>query len=207
MFAKINLEKMNFICMLLVTWLMPIHAHGATVLDQSFTPTSSFVLVSPHGIWQSFTAGVSGRLDSIEVLAKKNDRGDRDLIIEIWDTSFTSLLGSSSLTAPQVQNASGDAVEGSAGWVGTFISLDFSADNIALQSSEQYFIRMDQGPGISNIVSWMGSTAGSYIGGESISGSQYDYGFRTNMSVVPLPTSIFLFISGFMLLVVRARKR
>ena len=176
-------------------------AHSAVVLDQSqtsvnigvpleFSPTSSDL---PLG--ESFTAGMSGTLDSITLYGNGAIQGgSNSLTIEILAGNGTggAVLGS-------VTDAVNQAPDDS-------FSLDVSAASVKVVSGSQYTFLVTGFSGAGDLPTRgvLGDNANPYAGGQIYTGPGYgsppswDLAFQTYVSTgVPEPASWAMLIVGF----------
>ncbi len=173
---------------LLLAFLAPDGARAGVVLDQNHdnVPAPDSFTTGPVDRAQSYTASVTGTLDSVELLINKTGN-DRSLIVEIRATLAGPPLGTVNLppaSIPPISNG--------------FLNVDFSSFGIPQVAGTTYFIIMDSGPGSFFSVNLLGTFVGDYypagVGYQTATtalpwnAGVADYGFRTYVSTPTVPS-------------------
>jgi hypothetical protein len=198
--------------MLLGVALLSGVAQGATVVpDQDTgaagTSNTSYAVLRIHTMVQTFTVGVSGKLDSVDVRVIREQYAHEDLVLSIWTAGSDGLR----------QDLLGTVSKSPDDFIGIPLSLNFqefdlSALNIAVSEGDTLAIALDSAA-VQSFVSpqeryfWnrtVDSTA--YDGGNAYGCSKenpqsclefdWDFNLRTHVQVVPLPASALLFGSA-----------
>jgi hypothetical protein len=171
------------------------------MLDQSYDPGSTLVggVVHSNASWsQSFTAGMAGTLDRVEVRVFRNGTPSDDLTLEIrtllsgWPTS--TVLTSASVGPGSIPDGAAAAA---------FVNFDFT--DIAINIGDEYAIVLTSGTPDTALYGWEGKRADEYPGGRATKSSfgnpwqaanVLDLGFKTYVDpsggVVPLPAACWL---------------
>ena len=197
-------------------------AYSATVLDQFFIPDDHNliagigVFVDPpwEGITltraQTFTVGVSGDLASVDVLVSES-LSNADLKIEIWDASslLSGATGSPLATgwllaeevppSPETFNTVGFGDAAPSVFAGQELAIVFHTDSIIGAWS----------------IGGESDDQATYLGGTGLYKSSdrdwtvesADFGFKTYVSIIPIPAAVWLFGSGLLGLIGLARRK
>ncbi len=182
------------------------NASAATLLDQSFIRESKgnlYMLLNEccKYVAQTFTAGITGKLDSVRVDIKASPSSESKLRISIWSTdngipknqmTSTTLNSDSSLPTNKI----------------------LFPTNINLQSGMIYALVADYtnapSPGVDQHRGyWTGEVGNQYLGGNMlayyddigawvIDNGTYDAYFETNVNPIPAPPAIWLLCSGIL---------
>ena len=175
-------------------------AHSAVVLDQSQTsfdigvPLEFSATSSDSPVGQSFTAGISGMLDSITLYGNGPIQGgSNSLTLEILVGNGTggAVLGS---VTDAVNQASDDS-----------FSLNLSAASVNVVSGSQYTFLLTGFSGAGDLPTRgvLGDDSNPYAGGQVYTGGYgstptWDLAFQTYVSTgVPEPASWAMLIAGF----------
>jgi len=191
---------------------------GATVLDQEFVPGVPGGS-SPAGVLtaQTFTAGITGTLDSVTAHIVNFGGSIEDLTLAVYSTAAgepSTSLGSVTLDSTAFPTNS--AALGS----GNFTAFDFLGLGIAMQAGFEYALVVTT-PETQNKYSWRSSTGqpNQYAGGQryvSTDGgvswtgdSSWDYAFQTfvNPASVPEPMTLALLLGAIGAAAVSRRRR
>lgn len=187
-------------------------AHGFSVIDQSHTSggdLGAFINECCEYAAQTFTAGVSGNLDSVRVSIGESVQAVGQLRISILPTQnglpIFNPLGS--ITLSSASAALTDVIA--------------FPNSIAITTGTMYAIAANYvnvpAPGAGQVQGvWSGSTNNQYTNGQYLTyyqngwiydGDGYDVHFQTYASPIPIPASIWLFGSGLLGLVGMARRK
>lgn len=191
---------------------------AAPVLDQANMYVQNqigmamFPSILPAG--QSFTAGMSGRLDRMDFISNGPiQNGSNTLAFEVHDGSGVSgsLLGTGTQTVSSVLDPN------AGNWL---ISIDTAGLGIGLLQGQQYTLDFTNvtGPGDLALRGLIGNTSGAYAGGRAYFGwgygdqPQWDLQFRTWVDAqapgaVPEPGSAAIVLTGLALLGWTTRRR
>lgn len=209
---------------------------GTITLDQSHSSTTDFGNVNYDAndaeycdLAQTFTVGLAGKLDHIELLLTRDASNASSLIVDVRTTSAgsptTANSGATVLASGTVATSavsSHDTRSPNPGWV----SVDLSSFNLTVAAGQLLSITLRTGAADENWY-WWGATSDTYSGGGAFyrltSGSgawsahpnNTDFGFKswvdvpTTAAVVPLPPAALLGFGllGGMGLVRRLRRR
>ena len=218
--------KRNFVCFVAAVATLTsavARLDAAPVLDQSFLPSGGArgVINSRPVDWaQTFTVGVGGVLDSVDVQIFRATATTADLLFDIRSTvagvpieSDVATLISVALPPARVPTTA------------TFVNVDVSSANIAVSPGDVLAIALRSTTVTPADYSWILQSSGTtYSGGTAffrvpdvnittwtISSANQDQGFRTfvnaGVAAVPEPTSLALAFTGaFGLLFVRRRR-
>ncbi len=224
-----NLKSIKLLATLFVL-AFSIRANASVILDQSNNPASTFgaFLEDVSSVYgdnayqtQTFTVGVDGILDHVDVLLGAADPTAGSFTFELFATTATGAPDYFSAPLATV-NASYDLTSSSY----AFSTLDFSSDNIAVSVGDTLAVVGVTGSGVATtglpIANWIGADGDPYSGGAYYAayigdpgtllanGTEgYDLNFRTyvDTSVVPIPAAAWLFGSGLLGLVGVARRK
>ncbi len=167
-----------------------VAAAQADTLDQSQTDTSGAALAiigpssanyGPQSVAQTFTAGLSGALDRVQLYVANNTSSNSDpLTVQITDTS-SGAPGSTVLATTTI--APGAVSSSPGGWV----EADFSAAPFVSAGSQYAIVAYASG---SDFYKWYYASSNDYPGGDPYydsasppttwtSAPSYDFAFRT----------------------------
>jgi hypothetical protein len=141
-------------------------ASATVVLDQAsipetgHTPFSGSVgfSVGPNGLGQTFTVGVSGKLDHVAVDVENWSAGPAsDLRFDLLDSSFGSILTRS------IAGSAIPVLDFSGFDVANVINFDLRAAGINVLSGEQFILKVSSQPGNGAAPVWRASFGGSLI--------------------------------------------
>lgn len=205
---------------------------AAVILDQMSAPaTTDFgaFLEDVSSVYgdnayqaQTFTVGVNGTLDHIDVLLGAADPSSGSFTFELRSTNGAGAPDYTGL-ALATATANYDLTSSTE----TYTTLDFSSAGIAVSAGDSFAIVGLTGSGVGlsgpHAANWLGSDTDPYSGGAYyasffadpgtmlIDGTAgYDLNFRTyvDTSVVPVPATVWLFGSGLIGMIgVAKRKR
>ncbi len=196
--------------------LLPAFAAQASILDQQ-NPATSFTISmgvgnSPGGsgepnVAQSFTAGIAGVLDSVDVFVRRDLSLGVGLTTEIYSVAGGLPIGSplASVTIPEL----------SVPTTLSFLNVDLHSFGIPVDVGTQLAIVLHNSITNHNTIFATAGNSGSYAGGTlSIdtgggfsSIGDYDLPFKTYVSAVPIPATIWLFCSGLVGLIRFCRRQ
>ncbi|MEM6853828.1 MAG: PEP-CTERM sorting domain-containing protein [Planctomycetota bacterium] len=210
----------TLIAFILLTLSLAPSVDATTVLDQAFDARATGVdgstsIQSGQVVYQTFTAGVTGKLDSIDLQVLQSSSGTPagNLVVDILGTAsgtpdLTNVLGSGSVVGTTLPPPSFDD--------GQFTNIDLSAAGIDVTVGEvlAFRVRPELAGDFFSLVDRDGLPP-DYAGGSLFNAlginaplnlvSDSDAGFRTYVTV-PEPTSLALLGLGG-LLVARRRCR
>lgn len=224
-----NIKSLKLLATLLVSFLS-INANASVILDQNNNPTSTFGaflddVSSTYGDnayqTQTFTVGVNGMLDHIDVLLGAADPTAGSFTFELLSTTATGAPDYASAPLATVA-ASYDLTSSNYG----FSTLDFRSDNISVSVGDKLAVVGITGSGVATtglaVPNWVGTDGNPYAGGAYYAafigdpsnlianGTEgYDLNFRSyvDTSVVPVPAAAWLFGSGLLALAGFARRQ
>jgi hypothetical protein len=182
----------------------------ASAADVDQSSLSFNVAVQPYSyVGQSFTAGLTGDLSSIEFLSNGmifspgyTGPGTNTVTLDIFagDGLGGQLLG----TAQETVGTSGTYVQ----------TMDISKLGIHVDSGQQYTFEISQisGSGDLGARGMLGNTGNPYAGGHLYSSNRFmpstwDLSFQTTVSAVPEPGTLPLMALGLLPIAVMARRR
>jgi len=217
---------LNALVLLLAMLIAPV-VTGASILDQSFIPSTSAayegnIYRSFDGLFyadhaQTFTVGITGQLTNIEILVWEWTSQITDLFVDIRPTingvpilDDSAILGEVAIPASEIS-----------GFPHTFITVDYSSQNIQVAAGDELAIVLRMDPsGQGGDYSWRGETGDLYASGVAYTrtdttdwfapmsgGLTVDYGFKTFVNPIPIPPALWLFGSGLIGLLGVARRR
>jgi hypothetical protein len=226
---RIPLKGLSTILMLLLAMLMTHGVIAASILDQSFIPSPSAayqgnIIRSFGGSYvdqaQTFTVGVDGTLTNVEVLIEGFNQ-TADLLVDIRPTvggipilDDQAILGEVAIPGTTIP-----------GFPHTFINVDFSSQNIQVTSGSvlALVLKIDRSSVLGGDYSWRGETGDLYTSGVAYTradfGSGYewlaptsggltvDYGFKTFVNPIPIPSALWLFGSGLLGLIGLSKRK
>jgi hypothetical protein len=194
---------------IVISFSLLVTAASAQVLDQSYDPGNvggySFNSTNPQA--QSFTVGITGLLTQVDIRAYNFFGGaTAPLTVGVYQfnpgspPTLGALLATASLPQSSVPSTSG------------FLSFDLSASSPMVTIGQQLVIRASTASSTSYL--WEGRTPGGYSSGQgyvssgnnlftTLSGTGWDFGFRTYVIPVPEPAGmtsalalVLIFVSG-----------
>lgn len=177
-------------------------AHAAAQLDQSSIPNGPYFSAQGTGLKagqidvQSFTAGLKGRLEKIDLALNRWGQAESSVSFSLQRLSGETLF-STQISTSSLSEVAWDA------WYSS--PIDLSSANILVNQGDQFRLVLTGAPqSTPGAIGWFYMTNGtpfSYAGGNaSIDGHAFnwDYGFRTYVnSAVPEPAAWALMIVGF----------
>jgi hypothetical protein len=179
-------------------------ASAGLMLDQVNDPgdqAGAFLFYTGNSLVQTFTAGLSGKLDEIDVRIANHAGATDPVILELWTLSGTTLgsqIGSDhSLPASSVPSTQG------------FVSFDLSANAPSIAAGDHLAILLKTDSTSEFAFGWQVTQTPSYAGGEGFftaDGSKLvsffsdptlvDFGFKTfvdpSSDPIPEPSSLVL---------------
>ena len=176
---------------------------SAAVLDQSYDPglfSSGYTVNSASTYAQVFQAGLSGPVANIDVRVQNYfGAATAPLQLTLWSLSgsypetLASNLASLSISNTLIPSTTG------------FVSFDLSSSGASFTSGQKYAVVLSTTSGFSYL--WEALTNVTYTNGSarSVSGSQvyntlsgpdFDFGFKTFVAEVPEPASATLVVIG-----------
>ncbi len=179
---------------------------SASVRDQfQYRNNGSAGYNGSRSLAQTFTAGLSGTLDTVEFRPySRHGTAAYPTTVSIWDT----INGLPSTQLGSIFYSDGFVYDPA----NTFFVMNFLSENISINSGNQYAIVFNNDdPSYNNsmYVNWVGTGEyADYLGGELLEnvgngwaqidfiGAPADMVFSTHISGVPEPTSILLIVSG-----------
>jgi hypothetical protein len=189
----------------------------ASVVDQVNNPPANryagmnFNIANGEMGAQTFTAGLTGKLDSVDLFisliggSATVDVDVRQLTNGLPSNNQSDVLGKSILQASLIPSRD----------LPDWTKFDFSAQGLVLQKGAQYAIVLSRGAFDNNSVAWFGAEQ-TYADGiyyhhnpnstfsywYDLDSRGYDLGFRTNMATpvaaVPVPATAWLLGSGLL---------
>lgn len=207
---------------------LPTSANAAIVLDQIVNwPAGSEISASgSRYIGQTFTAGVSGKLNNIRVYITTNHN---DTPFDL-NFKFAPIVGGQLLLS-QAVNITLPSSAGTPAFaefpVDQWTNLDYSTFNIAIHQGQQYAVLFNQSSGdiANSLAGWNISPQDTYAGGHyfatnqpgidqalpgfDVNGFNPDMDFATYISAVPEPSTWAMLMLGFgaMGIMLRGRTR
>jgi hypothetical protein len=218
--AGVSLPKLWYAAMLITFGCWGTTARATVVLDQSYIPAPQFTGVTGFDdgdyVAQTFTVGVGGVLDHVDVLMRQSP-GAGNLTLDIRPTSNGVPVENDAL-ALFVGQINGALIpvfppNNTFAWV----TLDVSSANIIVTPGEQLAITARTAAGQS--FGWAVSGVPVYAGGDAYvrplgfsweltgepSNVDYDYGFKTYVNT-PEPSTLGLAVFAGVLLTLSRRR-
>ncbi len=194
-------------CGLLAWTCISSQANSAVVLDQAYVPPTPPPAVTGFGAGeyaaQTFTVGVAGTLDHVDVLMHESSTGSGDLAIDIRPTSGGVPVENNALVLASGSIASASFPQFPPDQSFAWVSLDVSAANIYVMPGEVLAISMT--PASSDgAFGWAGSSFSGYVRGQTFAREPasswevnppsdlipgFTYGFKTYVNT-PEPSTI-----------------
>lgn len=181
-----NKQRISTISLFVVAFLLSSFQHlkAAPILDQSFDATAggaSQAIYSGQSLAQTFTVGLSGRLDTIGLMLNRHSpttSGDFTLSL------MTTLGGTPDINGAtlfeQTYSVFDVAYEGPFNYA--FTDFDISTQNVHVTTGQELAIIVTHQGGNDNWMSWdVFSNGGTYAGGEGF----FQNGFSNTWSTSP----------------------